>query len=262
MVRLDRALVDRGLARSRGQARELIVAGLVRVGASPVAKPAIEVDDGAVIIVEAGDHYVSRGAHKLAGALADCGLRPSGRAVDAGASTGGFTQVLLESGCERVYAIDVGHDQLAPSLRSDPRVAVWERTNLRDLDLSHVDDQPVDLLVADVSFISLRLLIEPFARVLRDDGAMLIMVKPQFEVGRSDLGKNGVVADPALQRAAVDGVARTAADLGWHTIAIAPSRLSGGTGNLEYFLHLRRSSSAELSETSGVIGQLTSDKSV
>ncbi len=219
----------------------MIVAGLVRVGESLAVKPAVDVDEAAVIIVESGDHYVSRGAHKLVGALADCGLRPSGRAVDAGASTGGFTQVLLESGCERVYAVDVGHDQLAPSLRSDPRVAVWERTNLRELDLGHVDHRPVDLLVADVSFISLRLLIEPFDRVLREDGAMLIMVKPQFEVGRSDLGKGGVVSDPALRRAAVDGVARTAEVLGWHTVAVAPSRLSGGTGNLEYFLHLRRS---------------------
>jgi 23S rRNA (cytidine1920-2'-O)/16S rRNA (cytidine1409-2'-O)-methyltransferase len=240
VVRLDRALVDRGLARSRGQARELIDAGLVRVGESPAHKASAEVDDGSVITVEAGDHYVSRGAHKLLGALADCELHPHGRAVDAGASTGGFTQVLLEAGCERVYAIDVGHDQLAPALRADPRVTVWERTNLRDLELSHVDHRPVDLLVADVSFISLQLLIEPFTRVLGEDADLLIMVKPQFEVGRADLGKGGVVADPALHRAAVDGVARTAAELGWHTVRTVPSRLPGNAGNREFFLQLRR----------------------
>ncbi len=241
MVRLDRALVDRGLARSRGQARELIVAGQVRVGERPAHKPSFDVDQRTVIALRTGDHYVSRGAHKLLGALQDCAVQPSGRAVDAGASTGGFTQVLLEAGCERVYAIDVGHDQLAPSLRSDPRVTVWEHTNLRDLELGHVDHRPVDLLVADVSFISLRLLIERFAGVLRDDGTMLIMVKPQFEVGRADLGKGGVVADPALQQGAVAGVSRTAEELGWHTVDVVPSRLSGGTGNLEHFQHLRRS---------------------
>ncbi|GAB3759983.1 23S rRNA (cytidine1920-2'-O)/16S rRNA (cytidine1409-2'-O)-methyltransferase [Microlunatus parietis] len=232
--------MDRGLARSRGQARELITAGLVRVADRPAGKPSVDVDDATPITVEAGDHYVSRGAHKLLGALADLDLQPYGRAVDAGASTGGFTQVLLEAGCEQVYAIDVGHDQLSRRIRSDPRVVVWERTNLRDLELRHVDQRPVNLLVADVSFISLRLLIAPFDRVLRDDADMLIMIKPQFEVGRADLGKGGVVADPELRRAAVDGVLRTAAETGWAVVRVAPSRVPGGSGNQEFFAHLRR----------------------
>lgn len=232
--------MDRGLARSRGQAHELITAGRVRVADRVVGKPSVDVDPSTPIEVESGDHYVSRGAHKLLGALADCSLQPYGRAVDAGASTGGFTQVLLEAGCERVYAIDVGHDQIAPSIRSDPRVLVWERTNLRDLDLSHVEQKPVDLLVADVSFISLRLLLARFDRVLRDDAAMLIMIKPQFEVGRADLGKGGVVSDLGLHETAVAGVLRTAEELGWQAVRVARSRVQGGSGNQEFFAHLRR----------------------
>lgn len=249
MVRLDRALVDRGLARSRGQARELIIAGRVRVAERPAGKPSIEVDDATPISVEAGDHYVSRGAHKLLGALADCDLQPYGRAVDAGASTGGFTQVLLEAGCERVYAIDVGHDQLSGVIRADPRVAVWERTNLRELDLEHVDRRPVNLLVADVSFISLRLLVAPFDRVLRDDADMLIMIKPQFEVGRADLGRGGVVTDPELRRAAVEGVLRTAAETGWAAVRVVPSRVPGSSGNQEFFAHLRRATGLSVPPT-------------
>lgn len=223
----------------------MIDAGRVRIGDRPAAKAAVDVDPDSVILVDAADHYVSRhyvsrGAHKLAGALADLGIRPRGRAVDAGASTGGFTQVLLEAGCDQVYAIDVGHDQLAPTIRSDPRVTVWERTNLRDLDLAHVDHRPVDLLVADVSFISLRLLIEPFGRVLHEGSNLLIMIKPQFEVGRAGLGKGGVVEDPKLRRAAVDGVLRTAEEQGWQTAGVVPSRLTGGSGNVECFALLCR----------------------
>jgi len=241
VVRLDRALVERGLARSRGQARELIDSGRVEIAGRVASKPSLEVAAGTPIGVTGGDHYVSRGAHKLVGALADLGLRPSGRAVDAGASTGGFTQVLLEAGCDHVYAIDVGHDQLAPGLRHDPRVTVWERTNLRDLTPAHVDHEPVDLLVADVSFISLRLLLGPFTRVLRDDARMLIMIKPQFEVGRADLGKGGVVTDRDLRASAVAGVLRVAADLGWReSAAVGSSRVPGGSGNVEYFALLGR----------------------
>ncbi len=162
------------------------------------------------------DHYVSRAAHKLVGALDDLGLVVGGRALDAGASTGGFTQVLLERGCREVVAVDVGTDQLAPSLRADPRVRVHEQTNLRDLSLDHVARQPVDLSVADVSFISLTLLIAPLAAVTDPAGTMLVMVKPQFEVGRSRLGKGGVVRDPPLHRRPCEPWWPPPPASGWH----------------------------------------------
>jgi 23S rRNA (cytidine1920-2'-O)/16S rRNA (cytidine1409-2'-O)-methyltransferase len=189
----------------------------------------------------ATDRYVSRAAAKLTGALDHLGLEVHGRAVDAGASTGGFTQVLLERGCRRVYAVDVGTDQLAATVRADPRVHVWEQTNLRDLTLSHVEDQPVDLVVADVSFISLVLLVAPLASVTRADGSLLLMVKPQFEVGRERLGKNGVVRSAADRAQAVQAVVAAARPLGWYAHRIAASRLLGPAGNAEYFVLLRRS---------------------
>ncbi|HSN11136.1 MAG TPA: SAM-dependent methyltransferase, partial [Propionibacteriaceae bacterium] len=156
------------------------------------------------------------------------------------ACTGGFTQVLLEAGAERVYAVDVGHDQLAATLRDDPRVVVHEGTNLRDLTLGHVEGEPVDLVVADVSFISLRLLLEPMLGVLRPDGVALLMVKPQFEVGRERLGAGGVVRDEKDRTAAVDGVADAARSLGWTEDWRGVSRLPGPAGNVELFLRLRR----------------------
>ena len=168
--RLDRELAARGLARSRSHAQTMINSGSVSVDGVIITRPAELVETTAQIDADA-DHYVSRAAHKLLGALDDLGLSVSGRALDAGSSTGGFTQVLLERGCPQVIAIDVGTDQLAPELRRDPRVRALERTNLRDLDLEHVDDQPVDLVVADVSFISLVLLIERFSAVVTADGA-------------------------------------------------------------------------------------------
>ena len=214
-VRLDRALVDRGLARSRTQAQELIRTGRVSLGGRTDVRASDPVTDADRIDARS-DPYVSRAAHKLLGALDDLSLTPAGRVLDAGSSTGGFTQVLLERGVERVYAVDVGTDQLAPPLRDDPRVEVHERTNLRDLTLEHVGGRPVDLVVADVSFISLTLLLERFAAVTAADGTWLLMVKPQFEVGREALGKDGVVRDPDLHRQAVVTVGAQAAGLGWY----------------------------------------------
>lgn len=237
--RLDRALVARGLARSRGQAQTLIAAGQVRVAGVTMRKPAELVDVDTLIEAEV-DAYVSRAAHKLLGALDDLQLVVGGRVLDAGASTGGFTQVLLERGAAQVVSVDVGTDQLHPALRHHPRVQVWERTNLRDLTLAHVDDQPVDLTIADVSFISLTLLIEPLTRVTADSGSLLLMVKPQFEVGRAQLGKGGVVRSPDLHRQAVAAVLDRAAAEGWHARAGVPSRLIGPAGNREYFVWLRR----------------------
>lgn len=237
-VRLDALLVERGLARSRGQAAALVREGRVRVGGVRVGKPATQVPEDAEPDVET-DPWVSRAAHKLLGALEDLDVGVPARCLDAGASTGGFTQVLLSRGAERVYAVDVGTDQLAPVLRQDPRVTVHERTNLRDLTLTHVGGVPVDLVVADVSFISLTLLLEPVLGVLDRGGEALLMVKPQFEVGRERLGKGGVVRDPGLRAAAVAAVTAAAEALGWRTVGTAESRLPGPAGNVEYFVHLR-----------------------
>lgn len=237
-VRLDRLLVDRGLARSRSQAAALIRQGRVRVDGVRLPKAATSVSPDARVDVES-DPWVSRAAHKLLGALEELGVAVPARCLDAGASTGGFTQVLLAQGAERVFAVDVGTGQLAPALRNDPRVIVHERTNLRDLTLQHVDECPVGLVVADVSFISLRLLLDPLLAVLAPDGEALLMVKPQFEVGREHLGKGGVVREEGLRAATVASVAGAAAERGWRTVATAESVLPGPAGNVEYFLHLR-----------------------
>lgn len=236
--RLDRALVERGLARSRAQAQEAIGDGRVLVNGRQVARVSQPVDAGDAIELAGGDHYVSRAAHKLLGALAGSGVTVAGRVLDAGASTGGFTQVLLEAGAATVYAIDVGHGQLVDELRADPRVVVRERLNLRDLTLGHVDGEPVDLVVGDVSFISLRLLLTPLLAVLAPTGAALLLVKPQFEVGRGGLDDRGVVRDPVRRAQAVTDVADTAAALGWRVAWQAESQLPGESGNVEYFLNL------------------------
>jgi 23S rRNA (cytidine1920-2'-O)/16S rRNA (cytidine1409-2'-O)-methyltransferase len=195
----------------------------------------------AASVLEAkADHYVSRAAHKLVGALDDLGLSVPDRALDAGASTGGFTQVLLERGCRQVIAVDVGTDQLAEQLRDDPRVQSWPRTNLRDLTLAQLDGVPVDLVVADVSFISLTLLVGPLIGVTAADGELLLLVKPQFEVGRQRLASSGVVRDEGLRRQAVDGVVASAEVRGWTAAAVVPSRIPGASGNTELFVLLRR----------------------
>ena len=240
--RLDRELVRRGLARSRSHARALINAGQILVDGSVVERPGEQVASSAAIDAP-DDRYVSRAAHKLIGALDDLELSVAGRALDAGASTGGFTQVLLARGCEEVFAVDVGSDQLAPALRADPRVRLRERTNLRDLRLDDVGGVAVDLVVADVSFISLRLLLGPLVSVTRDDGWLLLLVKPQFEVGRELLGKGGVVRAPAHQVQAISSVINAAGEYGWHAVAAVPSRLPGASGNREFFVLLRRTES-------------------
>jgi 23S rRNA (cytidine1920-2'-O)/16S rRNA (cytidine1409-2'-O)-methyltransferase len=238
--RLDRALVDRGLARSRQQASEAIRAGLVRVNGLAVSRPATTVSDTDLIETSATDHYVSRAAHKLRGALDASGIVVPPRVLDAGASTGGFTQVLLEAGAEQVYAVDVGHGQLVDALRADPRVVVRERLNLRDLTLAHVDGDPVDLVVGDVSFISLTLLLEPLVSVLSAGGTALLLIKPQFEVGRAGLDAHGVVRSAALREQAVAGVVQAARELGWSAVWRAESGLPGESGNVEFFVQFSR----------------------
>ena len=243
--RLDAELVRRGLARSRGQAAELLAAGRVDVAGATATKAATQVDPAAPIVVrpDPGDtpDYVSRGAHKLAGALdafAPLGLTVEGRrCLDAGASTGGFTDVLLRRGAAEVVAVDVGYGQLAWSLRQDPRVRVVDRTNVRDLGLATVGD-PVDLVVGDLSFISLRLVLRPLHAVTRPGGDLVLMVKPQFEVGRERLGSGGVVRDREVRADAVRSVAATAFDLGLGCRGVTASPLPGPSGNVEYFLWL------------------------
>jgi len=240
--RLDRELVRRGLARSRSHAQALINAGQIVVDGSVVERPGEQVAASAAIHAP-DDRYVSRAAHKLIGALDDLQLGVAGRALDAGASTGGFTQVLLARGCQEVFAVDVGSDQLAPALRGDPRVRLRERTNLRELRLDDVGGVPVDLVVADVSFISLRLLLGPLVSVTRHDGWLLLLVKPQFEVGRELLGKGGVVRAPAHQVQAISSVIKAAGEYGWQAVAAVPSRLPGASGNREFFVLLRQTES-------------------
>lgn len=235
-TRLDRDLVERGLCRSRQQAQELIRAGKVTRNGATVMRPATKVDSNDQLEVTAFDHYVSRAAHKLSGALRASGISVPTRVLDAGASTGGFTQVLLEAGAAQVYAVDVGHGQLAACLRQDRRVIVRERLNLRDLTLADLDGGVVDLVVGDVSFISLKLLLAPLFAVLSPTGVALLLVKPQFEVGRAGLDDRGVVRDPRLREQAVIGVIDAARALGRSPIWQAESGLPGESGNVEYFV--------------------------
>ncbi|HOB50969.1 MAG TPA: TlyA family RNA methyltransferase [Mycobacterium sp.] len=243
-TRVDAELVRRGLARSRQQAAELIGAGRVTIDGMPAVKPATAVSADAALAVQNPDQktWVSRGAHKLLGALDVFGIDVTGRrCLDAGASTGGFTEVLLERGAAEVVAVDVGYGQLAWSLRADPRVRVVERTNVRDLTPETIDG-PVDAVVADLSFISLSTVLPALTRCCRESADIVPMVKPQFEVGRELVGPGGVVSDPKLRAGAVHGVARRAAELGWHTRGVTASPLPGPSGNVEYFLWLRRDS--------------------
>ena len=241
-ARLDAELVRRGLARSREHAAELVASGLVRVAGSVATKPATAVEPATPLLVDVqqGPSYASRGGHKLAGALDAFGYDPVGRrALDAGASTGGFTDVLLQRGAAHVVAVDVGYGQLAWSLRSDERVSVVDRTNVRSLTLEQVGE-PVDLVVADLSFIPLGLVLPALVSCCREDADLLPMVKPQFEVGKERLPAGGVVRDPALRADAVRGVARQAATLGLGVRGVTASPLPGPSGNVEFFLWLRQ----------------------
>ena len=241
-IRLDAELVRRELARSREQASDLIEARSVLVNGIPASKPATMVDAQTSIKLNGKrDDFVSRGGHKLAGALdAFTGVVVEGkRCLDAGASTGGFTDVLLRRGAEKVVAVDVGYGQLAWELRQDPRVVIHDRTNIRHLTGEVIGDL-IDLVVADLSFISLTLVLPALAAVSKPEADFVVMVKPQFEVGREKLGAGGVVRDPALRKAAVIEVADSAYDVGLGTLGIAASPLPGPAGNVEYFLWLRR----------------------
>jgi 23S rRNA (cytidine1920-2'-O)/16S rRNA (cytidine1409-2'-O)-methyltransferase len=240
-ARVDAELVRRGLARSRQQAAELIGAGRVCIDGMPAAKPATAIAVTAALTVEGdeGRAWVSRGAHKLIGALDAFALAVDNRrCLDAGASTGGFTEVLLDRGAREVVAVDVGYGQLAWSLRNDPRVVLLDRTNVRELTANAIGG-PVDLVVADLSFISLATVLPALNSCASRDADIVPMVKPQFEVGKDRVGAGGVVSDPELRADAVLGVARRAAELHWQTVGVTASPLPGPSGNVEYFLHLR-----------------------
>ncbi|WP_024288658.1 TlyA family RNA methyltransferase [Cellulomonas sp. KRMCY2] len=246
--RLDAELVRRGLARSRRRATELVSQGRVSVGGAVARKPSQPVlaDDVVQVEPEAGPEYVSRAAHKLSGALdalaalAPGALTVSGaRCLDAGASTGGFTQVLLERGAAHVLAVDVGHGQIADVVAKDARVTVHEGTNVRTLTPADVGELPA-LVVGDLSFISLTLVVPVLLGLTADGGNLLLLVKPQFELGRDRLGASGVVSSPALRQECVLAVAAAAVDAGALVRAVVPSPLSGPSGNHEFFLWLTR----------------------
>ncbi|MFL6268072.1 MAG: TlyA family RNA methyltransferase [Actinomycetes bacterium] len=239
-VRLDRELVRRGLAPSREVAGAAIRAGRVLVGGAVAAKPSTLVSAAdPVALAGPARRWASRGGDKLAPALERLQVPVAGRrCLDAGASTGGFTDVLLAAGAAEVVAVDVGYGQLDLRLRQDPRVRVLDRTNVRALDGEQVGG-PVELTVADLSFISLRLVLPVLAGLTRDDGDLMLLVKPQFEAGREAVGRGGVVRDPAARAAAVRGVVGAAAALGLGVAGICPSPLPGPAGNLELFLQLR-----------------------
>ncbi|WP_241999344.1 MULTISPECIES: TlyA family RNA methyltransferase [Kribbella] len=247
--RLDAELVRRGLARSREHASELVAAGKVKVSGTVATKPATGVGADAPILVDTSEvddpGYASRGAYKLVGALAAFSeIQVKGRrCLDAGASTGGFTDVLLRNEAASVIAVDVGYGQLVWALQTDDRVTVMDRTNVRTLTLEDIGGEPVDLVVSDLSFISLTLVLPALLGVVKPEGDLVLMVKPQFEVGKERLGKGGVVRDPELRADAVRGVARKAAELGWGVAGVAASPLPGPSGNVEYFLWIRRSAS-------------------
>jgi 23S rRNA (cytidine1920-2'-O)/16S rRNA (cytidine1409-2'-O)-methyltransferase len=233
--RLDVLLVERGLAESRAQAQVLVLAGLV----PGHDKPGDQVDEDAELTVKRPPPYVSRGGEKLAHGLDELGVEPDGLdCVDVGASTGGFTDVLLQRGATRVIALDVGYGQLHPRLRADPRVTVLERTNARTLTELPFSAQ---LAVCDVSFISVRLALPPVLRLCAPGWQAVVLVKPQFEAGRADVGKGGVVRDPEVRRRVVREVAEAALGWGANVRGVVDSGLPGPKGNRETFLHLEHS---------------------
>ena len=238
--RLDQLLVSLGLADTRAKAQALILAGRVRVDGQVVAKAGTLVAAAARVEVAApASPFVSRGGEKLAGALDHFGVDPQGLiCLDAGASTGGFSHVLLLRGAARVYAVDVGYGQLDPIIRNDPRVVVLERVNIRLLPREAIPE-PVDLATLDLSFISLTLILPKILEFVKPEGVILALVKPQFEVGKGRVGKGGVVRDLRMQQEAVDQVAQAARSLGLAVSEGYPSPLKGPKGNQEWFLHLK-----------------------
>lgn len=247
-MRLDQYMVQAGIVRSRTLAVKLIEAGHISVNGKPTQKAAYKVQEGDRVSVRRSEltTYVSRAGHKLAGALdAFPAITVAGkRCLDAGASTGGFTDVLLRRGASWVAAVDVGHDQLVPEIRHHPKVAVYEGMNVRYLSPEDIGGQ-VELTVSDLSFISLTKVVEPLAEVTAPGGDLLLMVKPQFEVGPARIGKGGVVTDPGARAEAVAGVRVAAQETGLEVLGEEQSPLPGQDGNVEFFLWCRKPQTSE-----------------
>jgi 23S rRNA (cytidine1920-2'-O)/16S rRNA (cytidine1409-2'-O)-methyltransferase len=240
-LRLDQLVVDRGLAPSRERAKALVLAGQVTVDGAVVAKAGTPVLAEAAVALVAPDHpYVGRGGLKLAYALDAFGIVVTGRqGLDIGASTGGFTDVLLQRGAARVVALDVGHGQLDWRLRTDPRVLVLEGVNARHLTLDQLPG-PVDVVSIDVSFISLALILPQVPALLRPGADVVALVKPQFEAGREEVGRKGIVRDPAVHARVVERVTAAAASVGLSRAGLVPSPITGAEGNVEFLMHLRQ----------------------
>ena len=235
-TRLDRLIVDRGLAESREKAQALIMAGEVRVDGQKAAKPGQSVPADCMVEMLSRPPYVSRGGYKLAGALRHFALDVTGKiCADIGSSTGGFTDVLLQAGAARVHAVDVGAGQLDWKLRTDPRVVLHEGVNARAVSLEEIGE-PVDFLSCDVSFISVTLILPAVVSLLQPGGQMVILIKPQFEVGKGQVGKGGIVREPELHRAACERVERAVREIGFET-AIVESPITGAEGNREFLLY-------------------------
>ncbi|HEY1494231.1 MAG TPA: TlyA family RNA methyltransferase [Candidatus Solibacter sp.] len=235
-TRLDRLIVDRGLAESREKAQALIMAGEVRVNGQKAAKPGQPVESDCKIEMLSRPPYVSRGGYKLAGALRHFVLDVAGKiCADIGSSTGGFTDVLLQNGATRVHAVDVGAGQLDWKIRTDPRVVLHEGINAREVSLAEIGE-PIDFLTCDVSFISVTLILPAVVSLLQPAGQMVILIKPQFEVGKGQVGKGGIVREPELHRAACEKVERAVREIGFET-AIIESSIAGAEGNKEFLLY-------------------------
>ena len=248
--RLDALLVERGLAESRSRAEALILSGTVRVGDRVVTKAGTRIAPDQPLHVDAGERFVSRGGEKLDAALEEFGVEVEGRScLDAGASTGGFTDVLLQRGAGRVLAVDVGYGQFAWSLRSDPRVTVMERTNVRRLSGRELPFEP-DLLVADLSFISLALALQSLFATTPSLREAVLLVKPQFEAGPEAIGRGGLVSDPAVHAAVILKVARFFGELGFGAVGATRGAVAGRkSGNVEYPVHLLRGAESSLDES-------------
>lgn len=239
--RLDQLLVERGLAESRQKAQALIIAGKVLVSGSPAIKPGTQVDEEKKITVKEEIPYVSRGGLKLEGAHRHFGINFSGKIVmDVGVSTGGFTDYALQNGARKIYAVDVGYGQVHTRLRNDPRVVLLEKTNIRFLEKEKIPEE-IDITLIDVSFISLKLVLPVVAGFLKEGGEVLALVKPQFEVGKGEVEKGGVVRGEAKRKKAVESVIESAIEIGFQPLGVFESTVPGQKkGNIEYFVYLKK----------------------
>ncbi|HLW36213.1 MAG TPA: TlyA family RNA methyltransferase [Chthoniobacterales bacterium] len=241
-TRIDQALVERGFFESRERAQRAIMAGEVRVGNQLITKPAVMIATDAAISIAESPQFVGRGATKLSGALDFFKIDPAGKvALDIGASTGGFTDCLLQRGAAKVFAVDVGRGQLAWKIRNDPRVVVLEKINARFLSREEIPD-PVDLCVIDVSFISLTLILPRAFELITPEGVILALIKPQFELQRKDVGRGGIVREPALHEKAQQKIVNFVEEADYHVVGLVPSTITGTDGNQEFFICIRKPS--------------------